>query len=213
VPRFEYPDTACGKEDISFNFAYGDRRAYLSPVSFFPWKITSEILGGIMRTKAIYFAVIVMVIAIALLAFAQVAKEKDISLHKNCKHCNMDREKFNFSRMLIEYEDGTSVGLCSIRCAAVELNQNKDKKVKSLMVADYTTKKLTDARTANWVIGGKQQGVMTSVPKWAFAKEKDAQKFVKENGGKIALFDEAMKAAQDEMVTRKMTHEGYEHKH
>ncbi|MGC2061788.1 MAG: nitrous oxide reductase accessory protein NosL [Thermodesulfovibrionales bacterium] len=151
-----------------------------------------------MRIKTIFSAALVFVMAFALLAFAQGDKENDIKLHKNCKHCNMDREKFNFSRMLIEYEDGTSVGLCSIHCAAVELNRNKGKKVRSLLVADYTTKKLTDARTATWVIGGKQQGVMTSVAKWAFIKAEDAKKFVRENGGKIATFDEAMRAAKDE---------------
>lgn len=148
--------------------------------------------------KAIYSMTMVFVMAIVLLACAQTEKENDINLHKSCKHCSMDREKFNYSRMLIEYEDGTSVGFCSIHCAAVELNQNKGKKVRSLLVADYTTKKLTDASAATWVVGGKQPGVMTSVAKWAFKEAEDAQKFVKENGGKISSFDEAMKAAKDE---------------
>ncbi len=167
-----------------------------------------------MRTKVIYSTVMILVIAIALCAFAQTKKAKDINLHNNCKHCNMDREMFNFSRMLIEYEDGTSVGFCGIRSAAVELNQNRDKKVKSLLVADYGTRKLTDARTATWVIGGLQRGVMTSLAKWAFAEKKDAQKFVNENAGKITSFGEAIKAAQDEVgQRRKMTHEGHEDQH
>ncbi|MBA4373628.1 MAG: NosL family protein [Thermodesulfovibrio sp.] len=166
-------------------------------------------LGGHMRIKVICATVMLFVMAITVLVFAQAEKENDIKLHKNCKHCNMDREKFNFSRMLIEYEDGTSAGLCSIRCAAVELSQNKGRKVKSLLVADYATKKLTDARTATWVIGGKQQGVMTSVPKWAFSRQEDAQKFTKESGGKIASFDEAIKAAEDETGNRKKTSHAY----
>ena len=36
---------------------------------------------------------------------------------------------------------------------------------------------------------------MTEVPKWAFAKKDDAQKFVKENGGRVTTFDEALNLA------------------
>ncbi|HEX2770467.1 MAG TPA: nitrous oxide reductase accessory protein NosL, partial [Geobacteraceae bacterium] len=69
------------------------------------------------------------------------------------------------------------------------------KQVKSLKVADYNSRKLIDARPATWVIGGSKQGVMTEVPKWAFAKKDDAQKFVKENGGRVTTFDEALNLA------------------
>ncbi len=118
---------------------------------------------------------------------------------KSCKQCGMDRTVFDRSRMLIVYADGTSVGVCSLHCAAAEMKQNRDKQVKSLMVADYTTKELIDARTATWVVGGKKEGVMTSLPKWAFAREEDAQKFVKENGGEVTPFDKVMKAAEAEV--------------
>jgi nitrous oxide reductase accessory protein NosL len=118
---------------------------------------------------------------------------------KACRQCNMDRTVFDQSRMLIVYADGTTVGLCSIHCAAADMKQNKDKQVKSLMVADYTTRDLIDAKTATWTIGGSQAGVMTSAAKWAFAKEEDARKFVQENGGQVASFDEAMKAAKEEI--------------
>jgi len=40
---------------------------------------------------------------------------------------------------------------------------------------------------------------MTRQAKWAFAKKEDAEKFIKESGGKPATFDEAMKAAYDDM--------------
>jgi len=121
---------------------------------------------------------------------------------KACKQCGMDRTAFAQSRMLIIYADGTSEGVCSIHCAAAELKQNKDKQVKSLMVADYMTHELTDARTAIWVVGGKKEGVMTSVAKWAFARESDAQKFVQENGGKLTSFDQAMQAAGEETAEK-----------
>ena len=37
---------------------------------------------------------------------------------------------------------------------------------------------------------------MTPVAKWAFANKKDADAFIKANGGKPATFDEALKAAE-----------------
>jgi hypothetical protein len=54
---------------------------------------------------------------------------------------------------------------------------------------------MTDAKAAIWVIGGKKQGVMTSVAKWAFAKKEDAENFREENGGEISTFNVAMDAA------------------
>lgn len=112
-----------------------------------------------------------------------------------CKQCGMDRVAFSYSRMLILYADGTSVGTCSLNCAAVEMKENKGKKVKSLKVADYYSRKLIDARTAAWVIGGSKQGVMTAIPKWAFSKKTDAQKFAGENGGRVTTFDETLNLA------------------
>ena len=48
---------------------------------------------------------------------------------KSCNVCGMDRTMFAQSRMLITYEGGASVGVCSIHCAAAELKMSKDKAV------------------------------------------------------------------------------------
>ena len=117
---------------------------------------------------------------------------------KPCKQCGMDRVAFSYSRMLIDYADGTSAGTCSLNCAVLEMKEHKGKKVKSLKVADFSSRKLIDARSAIWVIGGAKSGVMTDMPKWAFANKDDAQKFVKENGGRITTFDEALNLALKE---------------
>jgi len=117
---------------------------------------------------------------------------------KNCSQCGMDRTMFAYSRTMVVYADGGKVGTCSLHCATVELKKNAGKPVKSLQVADYRTQALLDAKKATWVIGGKQGGVMTAVPKWAFAKKSDAEAFVKENGGKLAGFDEVMALAKSE---------------
>lgn len=118
---------------------------------------------------------------------------------KSCEICGMDRGDFAKSRMLIRFVDGTAAGVCSIHCAAEEMKQNSSKQVAALMVADYTSKKLIDAKNAIWVIGGEKTGVMTSLAKWAFATDEDAERFVKQYGGKVTTFDEAMKLARDEI--------------
>ena len=128
----------------------------------------------------------------------------------DCKQCGMDRTKFGHSRMVVTYADGSSTGTCSINCVVTDAFVQKGKKVKSYQVADYNSRKLTDAAKASWVIGGKKRGVMTPVPKWAFADRKDADAFIKENGGKLTIFDEVLKAAESENPD-KNGHKGHAH--
>lgn len=124
---------------------------------------------------------------------------EDVKGSPSCKYCGMDREKFGFSRMLITYDDGSTVGTCSLHCVATELALSIDKTPVSIQVADYGTRQLIDAEQAVWVLGGDQGGVMTARAKWAFADRAAAEAFVKENGGSIVSFDEAIKAAYDDM--------------
>jgi copper chaperone NosL len=117
----------------------------------------------------------------------------------DCKQCGMDRVKLAHSRMVVTYADGSSSGTCSINCVVIDMRESKGKEVKSIQVGDYNTKKLIDARTAAWVIGGSKRGVMTQVAKWAFADRKDADAFIKQYGGKPATFDDALKATEKEL--------------
>lgn len=137
-------------------------------------------------------------VACLLFACAAVAMDS-IEGPKSCTKCGMDRVMFSRSRMLVTYGDGTSAGVCSIHCAAADLQHNKNKQVGSLKVGDYVTKQLLDAKTATWVIGGKQRGVMTATPKWAFAKPEDARRFINENGGTVNSFDQALDLATREV--------------
>ena len=149
--------------------------------------------------KGFLVACLVTVSALMVLAVAAQVVPPDIQKYPSCKYCGMDRQKFASSRMLIEYEDGSGFGSCSIHCLAVDLAQSIDKTPKVIQVADYNTKNLGDAEKAHWVIGGKKPGVMTKRAKWAFASDKDAQAFIKENEGQPASFDEAMKASYEDM--------------
>jgi nitrous oxide reductase accessory protein NosL len=144
---------------------------------------------------------IVLIVALLLLASLAVAVTTfTVETPEKCMQCGMDRNVFARSRMVVTYDDGTSVGVCSIHCAAAELQQHSDKRLSSLKVADYNTKKLLDARIAIWVVGGKKSGVMTAEPKWAFATMEDAQQFILKNGGEVRSFDQVMEAANKEVM-------------
>ncbi len=75
-----------------------------------------------------------------------------------------------------------------LHCAAIDLILKIDKAPKAIRVGDYSTKNLIDAEKAFWIIGGSKMGVMTKRAKWAFEKKGDAEKFMKENGGTLAVF-------------------------
>lgn len=143
----------------------------------------------------------IVLVAVLLAAAAALAADtaSDITRHPSCSYCGMDRGTFSHSRVAIDYDDGTAAGLCSIHCAAIELAVNIDRSPKAIGVGDYGTKALIDAEQAVWVIGGAKPGVMTKRAKWAFAKKADAEAFVKESGGSLASFDEAMKATYEDM--------------
>jgi len=143
-----------------------------------------------------FILVSIFVLALVNIGFAA---GPDIVKHATCAYCGMDRAKYAHSRVLIEYDDGTSFGACSLRCAAVDLANNIDKSPKSIGVGDYNSKNLIDAERAFWVIGGKNPGVMTPNAKWAFEHKHAADKFINENGGVPAVFDDAIKAAYEDM--------------
>jgi copper chaperone NosL len=128
------------------------------------------------------------------------ALDNDVKDIPACKYCGMNREAYAHSRMLIEYDDGTVVGTCSLHCLSVDLAVNLDKAPKAIKVGDYGRKNLINAETATWIIGGEKLGVMSKNAKWAFADRADAEKYLKENGGRIAAFDEALDAAYKDLA-------------
>jgi len=127
------------------------------------------------------------------------AIDNDVKEIPACKYCGMNREMFAHSRMLIEYSDGSKVGLCSLHCAAVDMALNLDKTPVSIQVGDYEKKTLIDAEKATWLIGGNKLGVMTKNAKWAFADKSDAEQFQQANGGRLSTFDEALQASYQDL--------------
>ena len=139
------------------------------------------------------------IIMLSFMFLSGLAYGDDIKKHASCKYCGMDRKEFGHARILIEYDDGTTEGTCSLHCAAIDLALNIDKTPRTILVGDFKTRELIDAEKASWVIVDGKPGVMTQRAKWAFASKADAEAYIKENGGKLASFDEVMKAAYEDM--------------
>jgi len=116
-----------------------------------------------------------------------------------CHYCCMKKAMFGHSWVTVEHDDGSVVGVCSVHCAAVDMALNIDKPAKKITVGDYNSKKQVDADTAFWVIGGKKMGVMTTRAKWAFESKEPADEFMKQYGGRPAIFEEVMKATFEDM--------------
>ena len=120
------------------------------------------------------------------------AADKDIEKIPSCQYCGMDREKFASTRMLVEYANGTTIGTCSVHCAAVDLAQSFGKEIKTLKVADHRSGKLIDAEKAVWIVGAGIPGVMAATSRVAFADKAQAEAFRKDQGGETADFNAAI---------------------
>ena len=157
-----------------------------------------------------------MAIALVLFIAASIPvwAQADIEAHKACIYCGMDRAKFAHSRMYVEFDDGSTLGTCSLHCTAIDLAVNIDKTPATIQVGDFQTKALIDAETATWVLGGDKMGVMTKRAKWAFANQSDAEAFIQQHGGEVVDFEAAIKAAYADMYQdTKMIREKRKKKH
>ena len=152
--------------------------------------------------KRRFVIIAVLTVVLAGMAEMNVLAQDDIDAHRSCASCGMDRKAYGYSRMLVQYEDGAMVGTCSLHCAVVELDANRGRTVKSLLVADRDTRALIDVERAIWVMGGGKRGVMTQLPTWAFQSKAGAEAFMKANGGKMVTWAEALAAAREELVQK-----------
>jgi hypothetical protein len=151
------------------------------------------------KELAVKKILVISMMVFLLAGFDNVFAQDDISKHPACPLCGMDRAKFAHSRIYIEYDDNSTIGTCSIHCAAIDMAVNIDKSPQIIMVGGFNTKMLINAEKAIWVVGGKKMGVMTRRAKWAFENKKDADEFIGAHGGKLASFGEAIEAAYADM--------------
>ena len=141
----------------------------------------------------------IILIGIYLVSLILLAGGSTAAQEVSCIYCGMDKAKFGYSWVVIVHADNTRAELCSIHCAAIHFALHTHQTIDAITVGDYVTAKPIDVDRAHWVIGGDKLGVMTSRAKWAFATKEAADKFIKEHGGRPAVFKEVIKAAFEDM--------------
>jgi len=112
-----------------------------------------------------------------------------------CPNCGMYLPKYYKTNHAAQLDDGRVIQYCSIYCLVeqfevTEFRGQKDR-LKQVMVVDVPSLKFIDAKTAYYVIGSDKPGTMSMNSKYAFKFKEDADKFAKDNGGKVASYDEA----------------------
>lgn len=140
--------------------------------------------------------------------FSKVASDKPILVQKGakkmwCPVCGMNLKRFYKTSYAYHEKQ-----FCSLRCLAVDMQDN-NMSLEEIKVVDAKTEKWIPATTAFYVVGSKVKGTMTKVSKLAFASKSDAEAFVKQYGGKIVDFNQALALAKASlesdiaMVTKK----------
>jgi copper chaperone NosL len=142
-----------------------------------------------------------LLLGLLVAAGALASGQEDIPRIRECSFCGMDRKAYGYSRSLVQYQDGSEVGTCSLHCAVIELDAHPGKTLKTLLVADRDSHDLIDAATATWVMGGRKRAVMTARPKWAFATPEAAAAFVKDQGGEVIGWPQALTAAKEDVAS------------
>jgi nitrous oxide reductase accessory protein NosL len=117
---------------------------------------------------------------------------------KWCPLCGMNLKMFQKTNHSLTFKDGTQRGYCSLHCAAIVHKKMKDQ-IAKVEVADFVSGNLIVAERAYYLVGSDLPGVMTVVSKKAFASEEVAKKYQNDHGGKIVMFEEALRLAQADL--------------
>ena len=139
------------------------------------------------------------ILVFSIILFIQICGSAAHAEDAVCQYCGMKRSQYPHSWVIITHSDGSVEMVCSVHCAAIDMALHTEKQVSQITVADFKNHDQIPAETAFWVIGGDRAGVMTARAKWAFKTKTDARRFIKDHGGKLADFDEVMKAAFEDM--------------
>ena len=138
-------------------------------------------------------------------AYEKNAQSKPVLTQKGaqkewCPVCGMKLESYYKTSHYARLADGKERQYCSIRCLAVDM-QEYAIDLSSVRVVDAKSEKVLEASGAFYVMGSDVAGTMTKVSKLAFSTKEDALAFIKEHGGKLVRFEEALKAARNSLAS------------
>ena len=106
-----------------------------------------------------------------------------------CSLCGMRVDEAKKQYFTITTKDGKKQKACNQGCAVTFMENIKDN-IKTVEAVDYNSGKLIDAKSAFYVKGSKVQPVMGGESVVAFSRKEDAEKFMKDNGGRLMSYDD-----------------------
>ncbi len=129
--------------------------------------------------------------------------ENEFDKYARCTYCGMVRMQWSHSRHLIQYDDNSCEGTCSIHCMAVGLSINLDRGPKNIWCGDAGSeaeiKPLIDVDLASYAINPDKTGTMSKISKWAYADPEKAN--AGKGSGQTTNFDGALEAAYADMAS------------
>ncbi len=139
--------------------------------------------------------------------FQSVKADEVILLQKgkdaaSCAACGMKLSRFYKTNHAAIFH-GKERQYCSIHCLTEE-KKIKNMNLEQIQVVDTKTLKFIDAKEAFYVLGSTKSATMSEVSKYAFAREKDAQEFVKAFHGEVVDFSEALRVAMKDFEDMKV---------
>lgn len=131
--------------------------------------------------------------------------ENEFEKYPKCPYCGMDRKEHHRARMLVQYSDDLSDGVCSIHCLALSLGVNIDREPKNIWGPDYGAtvepRPLVPVDQLTYLIGAELKHAMTKRSKHSFASVDVAKEFQGKHGGTLAKFDDALRESYLDMAS------------
>ena len=129
--------------------------------------------------------------------------QDELSKYPKCPYCGMDRREHHTTRMLVQYSDDLSDGVCSIHCLALSLALNIDREPKHIWGPDYAAgsepRPLLEVEQLHYLIGAKLPHAMTARSKHSFATVAQLLETQTRHGGEQADFGAALEATYLDM--------------
>ncbi|MDM5272465.1 nitrous oxide reductase accessory protein NosL [Sulfurovum sp. zt1-1] len=119
---------------------------------------------------------------------------------EDCIICGMHLPTFYKTNHAATTKDHQIRQYCSLHCVVHDNEINKTD-LYDVKVVDVTTLKFISAQSAYYVVGSMREGTMSHFSKYAFAKRKNADAFVKKYGGHVMNFYDAYTIAMQDFMT------------
>jgi nitrous oxide reductase accessory protein NosL len=130
--------------------------------------------------------------------------DKEFDKYGKCPYCGMDRREHHRARMLVQYSDDLTDGVCSIHCLGLSLGVNIDREPKVIWGPDYGStaepRPLLPVEKLSYLIGADLKHAMTKRSKHSFASADTLKEFQARHGGTVGDFNEALKQSYLDMA-------------